>query len=206
MNLPVEPESTNRNLPLEFRDNHESLKILGFWSFLATDLLLFASLFAVYAVYQSRVGMLGPSPDQLFKLGPAVLETLLLLTSSFTCGIAVYQMRHNRKNGAVAWLIVTILLGMGFVTTEVREFLSYIALGDSWHHSAFLSAFFTLVGTHGMHVSFGIIWAITLVIQLLGRGLTTVTTRKMYMFALYWHFLDIVWVFIFTVVYLNGKI
>lgn len=205
MNLPVEPDSTAK-LPLEFTDNHESLKILGFWSFLATDLLLFASLFAVYAVYQSRVGMAGPSPDQLFKLGPAVVETLLLLTSSFTCGLAVYQMRRNHKRGTIIWLAVTLLLGIGFVTTEVREFVSYIALGDSWHHSAFLSAFFTLVGTHGAHVTFGILWAITLIIQLMGRGLTTVTTRKMYMFALYWHFLDIIWVFIFTVVYLNGKI
>ncbi|PSR36078.1 MAG: cytochrome o ubiquinol oxidase subunit III, partial [Sulfobacillus thermosulfidooxidans] len=204
MNLPVEPNATQTKLPLEFTDNHESLKILGFWSFLATDLLLFASLFAVYAVYQSRIGMAGPSPDQLFKLGPAVVETLLLLTSSFTCGLAVYEMRHGHKTGTIAWLIVTILLGIGFVTTEIREFVSYIALGDSWHHSAFLSAFFTLVGTHGAHVSFGILWAITLIIQLAGRGLTTITTRKMYMFALYWHFLDIIWVFIFTVVYLSG--
>ncbi len=206
MNAPIEPESQITQMPLEFTSEHESLKILGFWAFLATDFLLFSSLFAVYAVYQFRVGMTGPTPAQLFHLGPVIFETVALLTSSFTCGLAVYEMRHHRLKGTMIWLAVTIALGAAFVATEISEFLGDIALHDTWHRSAFLSAFFTLVGTHGSHVTFGIIWAFTLMIQLAGRGLTAVTTRKVYMFALYWHFLDIIWVFIFTVVYLSGKI
>ncbi len=206
MNVPIEPELETTQRPLEFSSEHESLKILGFWAFLATDFLLFSSLFAVYAVYQFRDGMTGPTPGQLFHLGPVIFETVALLTSSFTCGLAVYEMRHHRLKGTMIWLAVTIVLGALFVATEINEFLGDIALHDTWHRSAFLSSFFTLVGTHGSHVTFGIIWAITLLIQLAGRGLTVVTSRKLYMFALYWHFLDIIWVFIFTVVYLSGKV
>lgn len=192
-------------LPLEFSDADQGRHILGVWAFLASDIVLFCCLFAAYAVYRTHVAA-GPSPAQLFGYGPVIVETLLLLTSSFTCSLALHEMRHGRTRALVALLGVTMLLGAGFVGMEVHDFVSYVALGDTWHRSAFLSGFFALVGTHGAHVSFGILWAVTLVIQLLQRGLTPVTARKVYTFALYWHFLDIVWVFIFTFVYLIGRV
>lgn len=207
MSLPLadEQEALQEDLPLELSDEKESIKITGFWMFLVTDVLIFASLFSVYAVYRSRV-VLGPTPNQLFQLGPVLLETLLLLTSSFTVGLAIYAMRTNKPKILMAWLIVTLMLGAGFVTSELHDFLTYAASGFTWHRSAFLSGFFLLVGTHGAHVTFGILWALTLLVQLARRGLTPVTTRKIYTFSLYWHFLDIVWIFIFTFVYLSGKI
>lgn len=192
-------------LPLEFTDRQESVKITGFWMFLVSDLLVFASLFSVYAVYRSQViNHLGPA--RLFHLGPALLETLLLLTSSFTISLAIFAMRQRQVRAMVIWLVVTIGLGAGFVTTELHEFISYGAAGATWHQSGFLSGFFILVGTHGAHVTFGILLALSLLWQLSRHGLTAVTARKLYTFSLYWHFLDIVWVFIFTFVYLNGKL
>ncbi len=206
MSLELAPEPGRReDLPLELSDEQESVKITGFWMFLVTDVLIFASLFSAYAVYRPRVAT-GPGPLELFHFGPALLETLLLLTSSFTVGIAIYEMRKGRPGGVMAWTIATLALGAAFVFLEIHEFASYAALGATWHQSAFLSAFYVLVGTHGAHVSFGILWAVTLLVQLARRGLTPVTARKLYTFSLYWHFLDVVWVFIFTVVYLMGKI
>jgi len=192
-------------LPLEFSDADQGRHILGVWAFLASDIVLFCCLFAVYAVYRTQVAS-GPSPAQLFSYPPVIIETVLLLTSSFTCSLALYEMRRGRSHSLIALILLTVLLGAGFVGMEVHDFASYVALGDTWHRSAFLSAFFTLVGTHGAHVSFGILWALTLVVQLLQRGVTPVTARKVYTFALYWHFLDLVWVFIFTFVYLTGKL
>lgn len=206
MTLQFAPESTHRpDLPLELSEEHESIKITGFWMFLVTDVLIFASLFASYAVYRPRVAF-GPTPEQLFHLGPALLETLLLLTSSFTVGMAIYALRKSHAGAVLVWMITTIALGAVFVILEIHEFASYANLGANWHQSAFLSAFYLLVGAHGAHVTFGILWAVTLLIQLGRRGLTPKNARKIYTFALYWHFLDIVWVFIFTAVYLMGKI
>lgn len=205
MSVPVAQEEIEQHLPLEFADEKESIKITGFWMFLVTDVLIFGSLFSSYAVYRTSVAQ-GPSPYQLFSFGPVILETVLLLTSSFTIGLAIYSMRRQNKQATIAWLIVTLLLGAGFVTSEIHDFVGYVAAGATWHQSAFLSAFFILVGTHGAHVTFGILWATTLLIQLIRKGFTSVTTRKLFTFSLYWHFLDIVWIFIFTFVYLNGKI
>lgn len=192
-------------LPMEFADEEQSVAITGFWMFLVTDLLVFASLFAVYAVYKPMVAS-GPSALQLFHLGPALQETLLLLTSSFTVGIAVWSMRRGHQRAMVVWMILTMLLGAAFVATELHEFIGDIAIGASWHTSAFLSAFFLLVSTHGLHVTFGVLWALALLLQVARRGLNAITARKIYTFSLYWHFLDIVWVFILTFVYLGGKI
>ncbi len=199
------PEASRPNLPLEFQDPRESLGILGFWFFLASDVVLFSCLFAVYAVYHGRVAA-GPTPFQVFDLGPVLTETLLLLTSSFTCGLAIFMMRRGSTRGLSVWLLVTLLLGMAFVGMEVHEFAGDILRFGTWHKSAFLSSFFTLVGTHGGHVSFGVLWAAALVVRLWRQGLTPGTARRVYTFSLYWHFLDIIWIFIFTAVYLSGKI
>lgn len=207
MSLPLAQEDTGleAGLPLELADERESIKVTGFWMFLITDILIFASLFASYAVYRSRVAE-APGPAQVFHLGPVLLETMLLLTSSFTVGLAIWAMRTGRIRALRLWLLATLVLGAGFVTSEIHDFTTMVSQGLTWHQSAFLSAFYILVGTHGGHVTFGIVWAVTLLVQLARRGITPVTARKVYTFSLYWHFLDIVWVFIFTFVYLGGKI
>lgn len=192
-------------LPPELADETESLKITGFWMFLVTDVLIFASLFSVWAVYQTRVAA-GPGPATLFHLEPVFVETLLLLTSSFTMGLALYAMRTDRRRALLGWLGVTMVLGAAFVTSEILDFLSYGVHGYTWHTSAFLSSFYVLVGTHGSHVTAGLLWAGAIFLQVARGGLTPTIRRKLYQFALYWHFLDIVWVFIFTVVYLGGKL
>ncbi len=205
MSLELAEEKEAQNLPIEFANEKESIKITGFWMFLVTDVLIFGSLFSSYAVYHSAVAN-GPSSNQLFQMGPVMLETLLLLTSSFTIGLGIYSMRRGNVKALMGWMIVTVLLGAGFVGTEIHDFISFAAIGATWHTSGFLSAFDILVGTHGAHVTFGIFWAITLLFQLKKRGITAQTARKVFTYSLYWHFLDIVWIFIFTFVYLNGKI
>ncbi len=202
--LPV-VEEEEQKLPIEFVDEKESINITGFWMFLVTDLLIFASLFSTYAVMRTAYAM-GPTSNQLFKMGPVMVETLLLLTSSFTIGMGIFAMRKGQTRALMMWILVTMVLGSGFVFTEITDFISFAHIGATWDTSAFLSAFDILVGTHGAHVTFGIFWALTLVFQLKKRGLTQRMARKVYTYSLYWHFLDIVWIFIFTFVYLNGKI
>lgn len=182
--------------------DQEGLKILGFWIFLVTDCLLFATLFATYAVLHTHTN--GGFTGKEFDVPGFVLETFILLISSFTSGLAVLQMHKGNKKGLIGWLIVTVLLGAAFVGLEINEFAHMAAEGASISKSAFLTSFFTLVGTHGLHVSVGIFWMIGLIIQLSRRGITSVTQRKISMISLYWHFLDAVWIFIFTVVYLMG--
>ncbi len=202
MSLPARSEE---RLPIEFAEEEQSLRVTGFWLFLITDLLIFASLFSSYAVYVPMSAG-GPTPMGLFHLGPVLIETLALLTSSFTVGVAIWAMRRGQISLLRYALVVTLLLGAVFVGLELHEFVLDVAQGAGWQRSAFLSSFFLLVATHGAHVSFGILWAIALLFQLARHGLTAVTSRKLYTFALYWHFLDIVWVCIFTFVYLIGKV
>lgn len=191
--------------PLEYTNKDDSLKIFGFWIFLATDMILFGTLFATFVVLRTHVAT-GPSGQQLFDIQGFIEETFILLTSSFTGGMATFFMRRGSVRGTVGWLLVTAVLGASFVSLEITEFLHYISLGATIQTSAFLSAFYTLVGTHGAHVSLGIVWMLAIVIQLLRYGITAATARKVFVVNLYWHFLDVVWVFIFTVVYLTGVI
>jgi cytochrome aa3-600 menaquinol oxidase subunit 3 len=194
------------DLPPEFADEEQARSITGFWMFLVTDVLIFASLFASYAVYQTMVAD-GPTARELFRLGPALLETVLLLTSSFTAGVAVWRMRRDARPAVVvAWLALTLILGAGFVLSELQEFAADVGRGASWQTSAFLSAFFLLVGTHGAHVTFGILWAVAVALQVARRGLSAITRRKVFTFALYWHFLDVIWIFIYSVVYLGSRL
>ncbi|NNU83626.1 cytochrome aa3 quinol oxidase subunit III [Geobacillus sp. BMUD] len=195
----------DETLPLEYRTQESRLNILGFWIFLGAEVALFATLFATYLVLFQRTGS-GPTAGELFEVKDVLIETLLLLTSSFTCGLAIFEMRRGRMSGLLAWLLVTLLLGAGFITFEIREFIHYVHEGATMQTSAFLSSFFVLVGTHGAHVSLGIGWMILIIIQLLQRGFTPKTARKVFMVSLYWHFLDVVWIFIFTLVYLLGMV
>lgn len=192
-------------LSLEQTTEEGRLRILGFWVFLGAEVVLFACLFATYLVLHGQTAG-GPTSSQLFDVPGFTAETLLLLASSFTCGLGTYEMRRHHVKRLIAWMIVTMLLGMGFVGLEVHEFITYVSQGADMARSAFLSAFFVLVGTHGSHVSLGILWLLSIVLQLWRRGLTPVTARKVFVVSLYWHFLDIVWVFIFTTVYLMGKV
>jgi cytochrome o ubiquinol oxidase subunit III len=175
----------------------------GFWVYLMTDLIMFAALFAAYAVLRNNV-FGGPLSDQLFDLSGALTETLVLLTSSFTCGLAMLAVHRGKKNQALAWFGITVALGLTFLGFELTEFSHLIASGNGPQRSGFLSAFFTLVGTHGLHIIVGLFWMIISMIQIKMRGLTPFVNSKLTRLSLFWHFLDIVWIFIFTIVYLMG--
>lgn len=176
---------------------------LGFWLYLMTDMMLFASLFATYMVLKSGTAD-GPAAHDLFDPQYALIETLLLLTSSFMCGLAYLAARRKNRQAALSFLFGTLLLGVGFLWLEVQEFHAFAAAGHSWQTSAFLSGFFTLVGTHGAHIAIGLIWGLAITSYLLLKGISDDLLRKFSMFALFWHFLDVVWIFIFTIVYLLG--
>ncbi|CAM3846325.1 cytochrome o ubiquinol oxidase subunit III [Alicyclobacillus pomorum] len=193
----------DHDIPLEYSTEDGVLKIFGFWIFLATDLILFACLFSMYQILHLNTAG-GPTEQDLYNVPEFMAETLILLVSSFTCGLATLEMRKGHRGALMAWLIVTVLLGLSFIFLEVREFVDYVGRGATMQRSAFLSSFFTLVGTHGCHVSLGILWMLSILYQLGRRGIQAITARKVFIVGLYWHFLDVVWVFIFTVVYLQG--
>lgn len=183
--------------------DQESLKTLGFWLFLISDVILFATLFATYVVLRNNTAG-GPSADELIQMPIIIANTFILLTSSFTSGLAILAMHRRQVNQLIGWLLVTVLLGASFITLEVWEFVHMVHEGATMQTSAFLSAFYTLVGTHGLHVSVGLVWMIAIILQLRRRGITPVTERKVNVISLYWHFLDAIWIFVFTVVYLMG--
>ncbi|ELK46029.1 cytochrome aa3 quinol oxidase subunit III [Halobacillus sp. ACCC02827] len=191
--------------PLEYRTQEGQMSILGFWIFLGAEVVLFSTLFATYAVLFGRTAD-APTPGELFEPGIVLIMTFLLLVSSFTCGLAIHQMRKGNVKGMTLWMIITLALGLGFLGFEIFEFFHYTHEGATLQSAAFWSAFFVLAGTHGLHVTLGIGWAIGLLIQLRKRGLTTKTSRKFFIVSLYWHFLDVVWIFIFTAVYLIGMV
>ena len=177
--------------------------IFGFWVYIMTDCILFATLFATYAVLRNNVAD-GPSGHDIFNMPYVLTETLLLLTSSFTCGLVVLAARMGKLKQVMLWLTVTFVLGLSFVTMELTEFTHLVNEGHSWQASAFLSSFFTLVGTHGLHISVGLLWILVMSVFLLRKGLNERTTHRLEMFSIFWHFLDVVWVFIFTIVFLMG--
>lgn len=179
--------------------------MLGFWIYLMTDLLMFAVLFAVYAVLKNSTHG-GVTIHEIFNPPFVLTETLLLLTSSFTCGLAMLAAHRNNKKMMVSLLLSTIFFGIAFLFMELSEFSHLISGGNDWTKSAFLSSFFTLTGTHGLHILIGIIWIIMLLVHVKLRGLTPSTLRKITLAGLFWHFLDVVWIFIFTIVYLMGGI
>lgn len=194
--LPHEPEKAT----LEGRN-----KVLGFWIFLGAEVVLFGTLFAAYIALRGSVGD-GPDPSHLFKLPVVFAATMILLTSSLMSVFAVQAMHRNRIKALLGWLFATVLLGLSFLWLEIYEFVEYVHEGHKMNTSAFSSAFYTLVGFHGAHVAFGILWISLLIGQLYKKGLTVVTAPKVYVSMIYWHFIDVVWVFIFSVVYLMGKV
>ncbi len=189
-------------------DRHEAhvafdKTIFGFWIYLMTDCIIFASLFATYAVLHNNIYG-GPSARDLFSLPFALAETLILLTSSFTCGLAMVAVDQKAKYRVLILYGITFLLGIAFLGLELHEFTDLVREGNSWQRSAFLSSFFTLVGCHGLHITCGLLWMFVMMGHVLFRGLTASTTRRLTCLSLFWHFLDVIWVLIFTFVYLMG--
>ncbi len=182
-----------------------SKDVFGFWIYIMSDCILFATLFATYAVLHTH-SFGGPTAKDIFSLSFVFTETMLLLTSSFTYGLAMLARKSSNRSAVTRWLWVTFILGLSFVSMEVYEFHALYVEGHSWATSAFLSSFFTLVGTHGLHVTFGLIWMLAMIFQVNKHGITPVTKTKLTCLGLFWHFLDIVWIFVFSVVYLMGAI
>ena len=177
--------------------------MLGFWIYLMSDCLIFAVLFATYGVL-GRNYAAGPSPRDLFELPLVALNTSMLLLSSITYGFAMLEMERGRVGAMQAWLAVTGLFGAAFIGIELYEFSHLIHEGAGPQRSGFLSSFFALVGTHGLHVSLGIVWLIVLMVQVALRGIVAENKRRLLCLSMFWHFLDVVWIGVFTFVYLMG--
>jgi cytochrome o ubiquinol oxidase subunit III len=183
----------------------ENGTLIGFWLYLMSDCLVFACLFASYGVLGRNYAG-GPAGSELFDLRLVAVNTALLLLSSITYGFAVISMRSKHQGATFAWLAATGLLGAGFVGIELHEFATLIHEGNGPQRSAFLSSFFALVGTHGLHVSFGIVWLLTLMAQVAKHGLIAANRRRLMCLSMFWHFLDVIWIGVFTFVYLMGAL
>ncbi|KFI07586.1 cytochrome o ubiquinol oxidase subunit III [Massilia sp. BSC265] len=186
------------------REHHpEQGTLLGFWIYLMSDCLIFASLFATYAVLGRNYAG-GPTGAELFDLTLIAINTGFLLLSSITFGVAMISAQAKKLGATLLWMGVTGLLGVAFLSLEIYEFLHLIHQGAGPQRSGFLTAFFALVGTHGLHVLFGAIWLVTLMVQLAKHGINTENFRRLQCLSLFWHFLDVVWIGVFTFVYLMG--
>ena len=193
----------SRDYFLKEEPHVENGTALGFWLYLMSDCLIFAALFATYgALGHNYAG--GPGGAELFELPLVAINTALLLFSSITFGFAMLQKQNGSVKGTTAWLIITALFGLGFLSLEVFEFHHLVVNGHGPQTSGFLSAFFALVGTHGLHVTFGTIWLVVLLIQTNKHGLTPENNRRLMCLSMFWHFLDVVWIGVFTFVYLMG--
>ena len=192
-------------LDTQGRHHPENGSLLGFWIYLLSDLMIFGCLFATFGVL-GRNFAAGPSGADLFDLKLVAANTAVLLVSSITYGFAMISMQARNKRGLIAWLVVTGLLGATFLAIELYEFHHFIHIGAGPQRSAFLSSFFALVGTHGLHVFFGVVWLIVLCLQVNKHGLTRANTRRVACLSMFWHFLDVVWIGVFTFVYLMGSL
>ncbi|MBP1932634.1 cytochrome (ubi)quinol oxidase subunit III [Ammoniphilus resinae] len=195
-NLPPHPEKAT----LEGKN-----KVLGFWLFLGGEVILFGSLFATFIALRTAFGS-GPASQELFSLPLTAVATFILLTSSLFSVLGIQAMHRNDLSGVLKWFGITVLFGLAFLGLEIYEFFEYVHEGHTMSSGAFGSAFYTLVGFHGAHVLGGVCWITGLLSKLPKKGLNVVTAPKLYVASLYWHFIDLVWVFIFTVVYLMGKV
>ncbi|MEG3170726.1 cytochrome o ubiquinol oxidase subunit III [Sphingomonas sp. ZB1N12] len=207
--MSAKPMTNNGELSFYELDEHEhpegSSTMLGFWMYLMSDCLIFAVLFAAYAVLgNSYAG--GPSPKEIFELPLVAVNTAMLLFSSITYGFAMLSMEEGRQRIMQMWLIFTGLFGLTFLSIEMYEFATLIHEGAGPTRSAFLSSFFTLVGTHGLHVTMGLIWLVTLMVQVQKHGLIAANKRRLMCLSMFWHFLDVIWIGVFTFVYLMGTL
>jgi len=197
---------TEVGIPLSLRGSAPIRVVagFGFWLFLLSDIILFAALFATYSVLSGSTAE-GPTAAELFDKKHVFLETMCLLASSVTCGFGSLAVQRTDARAMYLWMATTFVLGVCFVTMEGREFAGMVASGAGPSHSAFLSAFFTLVGTHGLHVSLGLVWLIVMLLQAKTLGFQPMVSRRFFSFGLFWHALDIVWIGVFTIVYLGAR-
>ena len=207
MSTRANPTASPHGGPVEYymKDEHhvENGTLLGFWLYLMSDCLLFAALFATYGVL-GRNYAAGPSGADLFELPVVALNTAFLLFSSITYGFAMLTMAKGQKQATLIWLVITAVFGACFLGLELTEFAHLIHEGAGPQRSAFLTSFFTLVGTHGLHVTFGLIWMTTLMVQVGRYGFTEANRRRLMCLSMFWHFLDVVWIGVFSFVYLMG--
>ena len=189
----------------EYAHPEGSSTMLGFWIYLMSDCLIFAILFATYGVLGTSYAA-GPAPKDLFDLSLVAVNTTMLLLSSITYGFAMLAMQNGKVAQTQGWLAVTGVFGLAFIGIELYEFAHMIHLGATPQRSAFLSSFYVLVGTHGLHVTFGIIWLVTLMVQVAQRGLIPANRRRLMCLSMFWHFLDVIWIGVFTFVYLMGML
>jgi cytochrome o ubiquinol oxidase subunit III len=207
MNIAVEMDDVRQGELLNLSEAGPAPKRViagyGFWIFLLSDIVMFSALFAAYAVLAKATAG-GPTAAQLFDQRNAAMETAFLLLSSYSCGLMSLAINSRRTFGVFVGAAVTFLLGTAFLNLELHEFQGMIAIGAAPQCSAFLSAFFTLVGCHGLHVVVGLVWLVLMMVQLSFRGFQEVVVRRLHCFSLFWHALDIIWVLIFTIVYLMG--
>ena len=198
-------DAHGRPIPLSERGPASTWSMIsfGFWLFLLSDIVIFASLFATYAVLSNATAG-GPAGHDIFELKGVFIETCCLLASSFSCELMLIAARRRQLQRFYVWAVVTWVLGAAFISLEVSEFSDLIAKGFGPSHSAFLSAFFTLVGTHGCHVSSGLLWLLVMMTQVANLGLRTTVVRRLFCFSLFWHALDLVWIGVFTIVYLGS--
>ncbi|WP_433744619.1 cytochrome c oxidase subunit 3 [Falsibacillus pallidus] len=201
----METTQTDASLLQEMQKEKAKDKVLAMWFFISAEVVIFGGLFGVYLTLKSHTGS-GPSPEGLFELKETAVSTIVLLSSSFTCAMAGYFLQAKNKKNMIFMLLLTLLLGMGFLGLEIKEFLTYVEKGYRITDSSFLASFYLLTGTHGSHVLAGCIWMLLLLFHMVREGLNEDTSLKIKVFSLYWHFVDVVWVFIFTVVYLFGKL
>jgi len=204
MELTDKPLITQKAHYQQVAEADHSKTLVGFWVYLMTDCVLFASLFAVFAVLRNNTNG-GPGGPELFNLPFVLVETIILLTSSFVCGLVLLAAQRKARSYVVAGLLIIFLLGLSFMALELTEFSHLVHEGNSWRESGFLSAFFTLVGTHGLHITVGLLWMVVMIVQIVRKGLTDPVLRRLSLFAMFWHFLDVVWIFIFSLVYLLGS-
>ena len=176
----------------------------GFWLFLLSDIVIFSGLFAAYAVLAYRTAG-GPTGAELFDLKRVFIETCCLLASSFTCGLCILALERRARSMLYAWAAVTFVLGAAFISLELSEFIGMVSQGNGPSRSAFLSAFFTLVGTHGIHVTAGLCWLLVMMAQVATLGLKPKVMQRLVCFSLFWHALDLVWIGVFTIVYLGAR-
>lgn len=189
----------------QLQPQENSQDVFGFWLYIMSDCLIFACLFATFVVLRNNTYG-GPGMKEITDLPYVLVETIFLLMSSFTYGMSILRMYRNHWQGVIIWLLVTLLFGLAFVVMEVNEFTHLILEGHGPQSSAAMSAFFSLVGTHGLHVSIGLLWMLLMMVQLSIFKLTPATRRRLTYLGLFWAFLDIVWIFVFTVVYLMGVV
>lgn len=187
------------------QNQSDSTDVFGFWLYIMTDCVLFGSLFATYLVLH-HPGAYGPSLKEHIDLLYVLGETFFLLASNFTFGLSMLSLYKGQLKHTQCWLILTFILGAGFVAMEVNEFITLAHEGYSWHVSGAASSFFTLVATHGLHVSFGLLWILVMIFQLAKFKIDAHTKRRITYLGLFWNFLDIVWIFVFTIVYLMGAL